>query len=42
VEVAATPKQVVEQCDVTYAILSTPEANSAVFYGMEGGHFHHI
>jgi hypothetical protein len=31
-----TAKQVVEACDITYAMLSTPEASRAVFLGDDG------
>lgn len=31
-----SPKQVVEACDITYCMLSTPEASRAVFEGDDG------
>ena len=34
--VADTPRSVVEQCQVTYSMLSTPEAAQAVFEGVDG------
>jgi 3-hydroxyisobutyrate dehydrogenase-like beta-hydroxyacid dehydrogenase len=34
--VKKTAKQVVEACDITYAMLSTPEASRAVFLGDDG------
>lgn len=33
---ASTPAEVVAQCDVTYSMLSTPEAAAEVFYGEHG------
>lgn len=32
-----TAREVVEACDVTYSMLSTPEASAQVFYDAEGG-----
>lgn len=32
-----TAKEVVEDCDVTYSMLSTPEASQQVFYDAQGG-----
>jgi 3-hydroxyisobutyrate dehydrogenase-like beta-hydroxyacid dehydrogenase len=32
-----TAKEVVQDCDVTYSMLSTPEASQQVFYDAEGG-----
>lgn len=34
--VKSTAKEVVESCDVTYSMLSTPEASQAVFDGDDG------
>ncbi|CAN0356093.1 unnamed protein product [Ectocarpus sp. 6 AP-2014] len=36
-ETAATPKEVVEQCFITYSMLSTPEAASEVFFDPHDG-----
>ncbi|CAM9766936.1 unnamed protein product [Ectocarpus sp. 6 AP-2014] len=36
-ETAATPKEVVEQCSITYSMLSTPEAASEVFFDPHDG-----
>lgn len=36
IDVAASAREVVERADVTFSILSTPEASRAVFEGEEG------
>jgi len=36
IEIKTTPREVVEGCEITYSILSTPEASKIVFEGDDG------